>query len=63
MIICPFIGVDKNNKRLGFGGGFYDRTLAELPNTITIAIGYDFQYITDFGAESHDMVFDHIILI
>jgi len=63
MIICPFIAIDKDKKRLGFGGGFYDRTIANLPHAITIAIGYDFQIIEDFGAEDHDMVFDYVISV
>lgn len=63
MMICPFIAVDKHKKRLGFGGGFYDRTIPAMPHSITIAIGYDFQMIDDFQAEAHDMVFDHVIYL
>ena len=29
-ILVPFLAYDKNNYRLGYGGGFYDRTIAYL---------------------------------
>ncbi|MEM6603595.1 MAG: 5-formyltetrahydrofolate cyclo-ligase [Pseudomonadota bacterium] len=62
IIICPFVAVDKNKRRLGYGGGYYDRICAKYPQIITIAIGYQFQSIEDFGAEKHDLIFDHILL-
>ena len=44
-ILVPFLAYDKNNYRLGYGGGFYDRTIAYLEKKkkiTTIGIGiYD----------------------
>ena len=36
LIFVPALMVDKNNYRLGYGGGFYDRFLANYPNVKTI---------------------------
>ena len=36
LIFVPALMVDKENHRLGYGGGFYDRFLAKYPDIITI---------------------------
>ena len=36
LIIVPALAVDKNNYRLGYGGGFYDRFLNNFPNIKTL---------------------------
>ena len=47
VILVPLLAFDHTGHRLGYGGGFYDRTLAQWQNTpstpCTIGIGYDFQ--------------------
>ena len=67
MIICPFVGVDKHKNRLGYGGGFYDMTLANMHTQqifpVLVGIGYDFQSISDNFAQPHDIQFDEVILI
>lgn len=36
IIIVPALMADKQNYRLGYGGGFYDRFLAEYPDILTV---------------------------
>jgi 5-formyltetrahydrofolate cyclo-ligase family len=39
--LAPLVGYDARCYRLGYGGGYFDRTLAQLPaSTIAIGVGY-----------------------
>lgn len=41
VLIVPLVGFDAANYRLGYGGGYYDRTLAQLPaETIALGVGH-----------------------
>jgi hypothetical protein len=41
VVIAPLVGFDFRCYRLGYGGGFFDRTLARLnPKPVTIGVGY-----------------------
>jgi len=63
--VLPFVGVDKNGFRLGYGGGYYDRffsrshELSEKP--FIIGLGYAFQVLEISFAESHDLKCDSVI--
>lgn len=62
VILVPLLAFDKNYNRLGYGGGYYDRTLANLsPAPITIGCAYHFQQIETLTAEPHDRKLDIII--
>jgi trigger factor len=53
LIFVPCVGFGPGGYRLGYGGGFYDRTLAELnPKPFTVGLGYDFAYLPDLKPES-----------
>ena len=40
--------------RLGLGGGYYDRYLAEHPKTLAVGLAFEMQLIADLPAEPHD---------
>ena len=62
LVIVPALAVDKNNYRLGYGGGFYDRFLSNINcNTIT-CIPEVFCLDTVF-AESYDIRVDKVIAV
>jgi 5,10-methenyltetrahydrofolate synthetase len=62
LIFVPCVGFGPGGYRLGYGGGFYDRTLAELsPKPFTVGLGYDFAYLPDLKPESHDVPLDAIL--
>ncbi len=67
IILAPVVGLGAGNYRLGYGGGFYDRTLARLraqghaPRTI--ALGYGFQAIPTIFPLPHDIAFGEALLI
>lgn len=60
LIIAPCLAADRDGNRLGMGGGFYDKILAEV-NVPVIVIAYDFQIVKNLPTESHDMKFDILI--
>ncbi len=58
----PCVGYGDSGVRLGYGGGFYDRTLAALtPRPYTVGIGYSHGYVPWLEAEPHDMPLDAMI--
>lgn len=61
-LLIPCVGFNEQRYRLGYGGGFYDRTLASLrPKPFTVGLAYDFAYVPDMQPESHDVPLDAIL--
>ncbi len=64
VVIAPLVGVDPGNYRLGYGGGFFDRTLASLANRpLVIGVGYDIQRIETIHPQPHDIPMDRVIVV
>ncbi|MGG5820034.1 5-formyltetrahydrofolate cyclo-ligase [Falsiroseomonas sp. HW251] len=41
-VIAPLVGFDRSGYQLGYGGCYYDRTLATMPRRpLTIGVGFD----------------------
>jgi 5-formyltetrahydrofolate cyclo-ligase len=59
-VLAPCIGFTESGLRLGFGGGYFDRTLAQMPRPKAVGIAYAFAKV-DFAAEPHDVPLDAII--
>jgi 5-formyltetrahydrofolate cyclo-ligase len=56
------VGYGAGGYRLGYGGGFYDRTLAQLqPKPFTVGLGFAQGYIDCFEPEPHDQPLDAIL--
>ena len=62
LVIVPALAVDKNNYRLGYGGGFYDRFLSNI-NCKTITCIPEFFCIETVFAEDFDIKIDKVISI
>jgi 5-formyltetrahydrofolate cyclo-ligase len=62
VIIMPLLGFDKHGTRLGYGGGYYDRTLAGLAKRPRL-IGFAFalQEVDLIPREAHDVPLDAIV--
>lgn len=54
VVIVPLVGFTAGGRRLGQGGGHYDRWLAEHPGTAAIGLAWDCQLAEDLPHESHD---------
>ena len=64
-MFIPFVGVDINGYRLGYGGGYFDRALEKITKSndkpLLVGLGYNYQIIDkDFG-EKHDIKYDIVI--
>lgn len=62
VVIIPLLAFDKTGTRLGYGKGYYDRTLARM-DTKPLLIGYAFaaQELDFIPREDHDMPLDLLI--
>ncbi len=61
LIIVPVLGFDKQNYRLGLGGGWYDRFLAGQKQARTIGLAYRSAKLSSLPHEQHDIALDTII--
>ncbi|SAK86171.1 5-formyltetrahydrofolate cyclo-ligase [Caballeronia temeraria] len=64
LLLIPCVGFDSDRYRLGYGGGYYDRTLAAWPNgarPVTIGIAYESGRSRALPRETHDMPLDAIV--
>jgi len=62
IVVAPLVGVDPDRYRLGYGGGFFDRTLASLPRKpLVIGVGYEMQRIATIYPQAHDIPMDLIV--
>jgi len=64
IVVVPLVAFDRNGGRLGYGGGFYDRTLERLRRRrATLAIGFAFaaQEADELPLESTDQSLDLIV--
>ena len=59
LLLVPCVGFGPRGVRLGYGGGFYDRTLASLePRPATAGLAYANGYVPWLLAEPHDVPLD-----
>ncbi len=62
VVIAPLVGFDKNGFRLGYGGGFFDRTLAGFDaRPLVIGVGYPGASIPTIFPQPHDIPMDWIV--
>ena len=62
LLFVPCVGYGPGGYRLGYGGGFYDRTLATLqPRPVTVGLGYTNGWMPDFEPEAHDIPLDALL--
>jgi 5-formyltetrahydrofolate cyclo-ligase len=62
VIVVPLLGFDASGTRLGYGGGYYDRTLARmLKRPLLVGLAFSAQRIGRIPREPHDVPLDYIV--
>ena len=61
MLLVPLLAFDARGHRLGYGGGFYDRTLAALDAKLAIGIAYAEQEIETLPIHERDHPLDIVV--
>jgi 5-formyltetrahydrofolate cyclo-ligase len=60
--IVPMNGYDDRGYRLGYGGGFFDRTLAALGRrVVAIGVSYEMLRLTTIYPQPHDLPMDFVV--
>jgi 5,10-methenyltetrahydrofolate synthetase len=60
--IAPLVGWAPGGWRLGYGGGYFDRTLAALqPRPISIGVGFQSARLATIFPQPHDIALDMIV--
>tara|TARA_R110002020_G_scaffold19053_25_gene66189 strand:- start:3887 stop:4474 length:588 start_codon:yes stop_codon:yes gene_type:complete len=62
MVLMPLLGFDRLGTRLGYGGGYYDRTLAQMSKSPTlIGLAFAAQELDLIPRDGHDVPLDAVI--
>lgn len=62
VLLVPVVGFDREGYRLGYGGGYYDRTLdASDPRPQTIGVGFELSRLATIFPQPHDIPLDCVV--
>jgi 5-formyltetrahydrofolate cyclo-ligase len=61
-VLAPLVGFDRRSYRLGYGGGYFDRTLAALsPRPLAIGVGFEMARIDTIYPQAFDIPMDIVV--
>ena len=60
VFLVPGVAFTTSGKRLGRGGGYYDKLLSKYPDTLKIGITFNERIMQDLPTESHDISMDYV---
>ena len=61
IIIAPLVAFDRSLRRLGQGGGYYDRSFAKYPDVPRIGLAWSVQESSEIPTEPHDLPLHMIV--
>jgi 5-formyltetrahydrofolate cyclo-ligase len=66
VLVMPGLSVDRNGRRLGQGGGYYDRALSTVPplsrgGPLRITVLFDDEFVDEVPSEPHDCAVDILV--
>ena len=66
LVLVPLLGFDRRGNRLGYGGGYYDRSFAFLRDQqrptepLLVGVAYDFQELPELDRQDWDVTLDYV---
>ncbi len=61
LILLPGVAFDSHGGRLGQGGGYYDRLLAQTPRAVTVGLAFSCQMVPEVPHLPHDRQVDFVV--
>ena len=61
LVVVPGVGFDRQGHRIGYGLGYYDRTLSTCANAKFVGLAYSFQVVERLPEEKHDIRLDYLV--
>ena len=62
VLIVPAIAIDPAGHRIGYGAGYYDRTIPNFaPPAVAIGVAFDFQLVAEVPFTPHDVRLAHVV--
>lgn len=62
IVLLPLVAFDPRGFRIGYGGGYFDRTLATLvPRPLAIGVGFELGRVADIRPQAHDLSLDMVV--
>ncbi len=61
LVLMPGLAFTENGDRMGYGGGFYDKFLAQEPGHPTVALCYGFQMVRQLPTDDYDIPVDTVL--
>lgn len=62
LLLVPVNGFDAKGYRIGYGGGYFDRTLASLsPQPVTVGVGFELARLESIEPQAHDRPLDWVV--
>lgn len=62
VLLVPLLGFDARGYRLGYGGGYFDRTLASLqPRPFAVGVGFELSRLDSIQPEEYDQPLDAMV--
>ena len=59
-LLVPLLAFDRSGHRLGYGGGYYDRTLSALPDAFALGCAYAAQEVDELPVAPYDVRLDAV---
>jgi 5-formyltetrahydrofolate cyclo-ligase len=66
LVVVPLLGFDRQCNRIGYGGGYYDRTFSFARQSsqramLLAGVGFEVQHVESLPTEPHDMRLDLVV--